>query len=89
VRKLSHPRLGAKLKELDPPKGLGELVHKLILGTDVACLDAPLCQTVSDEVVPHPDVFAPFMEHEFLGQGQSGLAIHPKFHRCSSCQGTK
>jgi hypothetical protein len=63
VRKLSHPRPGTKLKELDPPKGLVEQVGKLILGVDVARMDAPFCQTVTDEVVSHPNVLAPFMEH--------------------------
>jgi hypothetical protein len=74
VGKLSHPEPGTKLKELDPPKGLGEQVRKLILGVDVACLDAFFCQTITDEVVPHPDVLAPFMKHGVLGQSQSGLA---------------
>jgi hypothetical protein len=59
---LGHPGPRAKLKKLDPPKGLGEQVNKLILGVDVARFDASFCQTVTDEVVPHPDVFAPFME---------------------------
>ena len=59
---LDHPGPGAKLKELDPPKGLGEQVRKLVLGVDVARLDAPVLQAASDEVVPHPDVLAPFME---------------------------
>jgi hypothetical protein len=58
----------AKLKELDPPKGLYELVRKMILGVDVAHLDTPFCQAVKDEVVPHSNVLAPFMEHEVLGQ---------------------
>jgi len=40
VGKFDHPGPGAKLKELDPPKGLGEQVCKLILGVDVARLDA-------------------------------------------------
>jgi hypothetical protein len=80
VGKFSHPRPGTKLKELDPPKGLGEQVRKLILGVDVACMDAPFCQTVTDEVVSHPDVLASFMEHGVLGQRQGGLAVHPKFH---------
>jgi hypothetical protein len=79
VAKLSHPGPGTKLKELDPSKALGEQVRKLILGVDVARLDAPFCQTVTDEVVPHPDVPAPFMEHRVLGQSQSGLAVHPEF----------
>jgi hypothetical protein len=34
-------------------------------------------------VVSHPDVLAPFMEHGVLGQCQSGLAVHPEFHRSS------
>jgi hypothetical protein len=83
VGKFSHPRPGTKLKKLNPPKGLGEQVRKLILGVDVACMDAPFCQTVTDEVVSHPDVLAPFMEHGVLGQCQGGLAVHPKFH-CSN-----
>ena len=41
VGKLDHPGPGAKLKELDPPKGLGEQIRKLVLGVDVARLDAP------------------------------------------------
>ena len=59
----------AELKELDPPKRLGKLVRKLVLGVDVACLDAPFLQTASDEVVPHPDVLTPFMENGVLCQG--------------------
>jgi hypothetical protein len=82
VGKLSHSRPRTKLKELDPPKGLGEQIHKLVL-VDVARLDASFCQTVTDEVVPHPDVLAPFMEHGVLGQRQGGLAVHPEFH-CSN-----
>ena len=83
VGKLGHPGPGAKLKKLDPPKGLGEQVCKLILGVDVARLDAPFCQAVSDEVVSQSDVLAPFMEYGVLGQCQSGLAVHPEFHRSS------
>jgi hypothetical protein len=83
VGKLDHPGPGTKLKELDPPKGLGEQVHKLVLGVDVACFDAPFLQAASDEVVPHPDVLAPFMENGVLCQGQSGLAVHPELHRSS------
>jgi hypothetical protein len=82
-RLLDHPGPGTKLKELDPPKGLGEQVRKLVLGVDVACLDAPFLQAASDEVVPHPDVLAPFMENGVLCQGQSGLAVHPELHRSS------
>jgi hypothetical protein len=40
-------------------------------------------QTASDEVVPHPDMLAPFMKNRVLCQGQSGLAVHPEFHRFS------
>jgi hypothetical protein len=80
---LDHPGLGAELQEPNPPKRLGEQVCKLILGVDVACLDAPFLQTASDEMVPHPDVLAPFMENGVLGQHQSGLAVHSEFHRSS------
>jgi hypothetical protein len=83
VGNLDHPGLRAELQEPDPPKRLGEQVCKLILGVDVACLDAPFLQTASDEVVPHPDVLAPFMENGVLGQGQSGLAVPSEFHRSS------
>jgi hypothetical protein len=83
IGKLDHPGPGTKLKELDPSKGFDERVRKLVLGVDVACLDAPFLQAVSDEVVPHPDVLAPFMEIEVLCQGQSGLAVHPELHRSS------
>jgi hypothetical protein len=83
VEQLGHPGPQARLKELDPPKGLGEQIRKLILSVDVSRLDAPFCQTVTDEVVPHPDVLASFMEHGVIGQRQSGLAVHLKFH-CSS-----
>jgi hypothetical protein len=80
---LGHPGPGAKLKKLDPPKGLGEQVRKLILGVDVARLDAPFCQAVTDKVLPHPNVLAPFIEHGVLGQHQSRLAVHPEFHHCT------
>ena len=83
VGRLDHPGPGAKLKELDPPKGLGEQIRKLILGVDVARLDASFLQAASDEVIPHPDVLAPFVENGVLRQGQSGLAVHPELH-CSS-----
>jgi hypothetical protein len=55
----------------------------LILGVDIACLDAPFLQTASDEVIPRPDVLALFMENEVLHQGQSGLAIYSELHRSS------
>jgi hypothetical protein len=80
---LDHLDPGAKLKELDPPKGLGEQICKLVLGVDVARLEAPYLQAASDEVVPHPDVLAPFMKNGVLCQGQSGLAVHPEFHHSS------
>jgi hypothetical protein len=76
VRNLDHPGLGAELQEPDPPKRLGEQVCKLILGIDVACLDAPFLQTALN-------VLAPFMENGVLGQGQSRLAVHSEFHRSS------
>jgi hypothetical protein len=41
VGELEHPNPRAKLKELDPPKGLGEQICKPVLGVDVACLEAP------------------------------------------------
>jgi hypothetical protein len=66
VGNLDHPDLGAEIQEPDPPKMLGEQVCKLVLSVDVVCLDAPFLQTVSDEVVPHPDVLAPFMENGVL-----------------------
>jgi hypothetical protein len=73
VVNLDHLGLGAELQELDPPKRLGEQVCKLILGVDVACLDAPFLQTASDKVVPHPDVLAPFMENEVLVRARADL----------------
>jgi hypothetical protein len=66
VKELDHPDPRVKLKELDPPKGLGEQIRKLILGVDVAHLQAPFLQAASDEVVPHPDVLAPFMKNVVL-----------------------
>jgi hypothetical protein len=50
---------------------------------DVARLEVPFLQAVSDEVTPHPDVLAPFIKNEVLCQGQSGLAVHPEFHHPS------
>ena len=78
VGELNHPGPRAELKELDLPKGLGEQVRKMVLGVDVARPNAPFLQTASDEVVPHPDVLATFMEDGVLCQGQSGLAVHPE-----------
>jgi hypothetical protein len=83
VGELDHPNPGAKLKELDPPKGFGEQICKLVLGVDVTRLEAPFLQAASDEVVPHPNVLALFMKNGVLCQGQSGLAVHPEFHRSS------
>jgi hypothetical protein len=83
VGELNHPDPGAKLNELDPPKGLGEQIRKLILGVDVARLEALSLQAASDEVVSHPDVLAPLMKNKVLCQDQSGLAVHPEFHRSS------
>jgi hypothetical protein len=40
-RELDHLDPGAKLKELDPPKGLGEQIRKLVLDVDVARLEVP------------------------------------------------
>jgi hypothetical protein len=80
---LDHPDPVAKLKELDPPKGLGEQIHKLVLGVDVARLEVSFLQAASNEVIPHLDVLAPFMKNGVLCQGQSGLAVHPEFHRSS------
>ena len=78
---MNHPNPGAKFEELDPPKGLGEQVCELILGVDVARLDAPFFHTAADEVIPQSDVLAPFVEHGVLCQGQGGLAVHQELHR--------
>jgi hypothetical protein len=83
VGELDHPNPRAKLKELDPLKGLGEQIRKLVLDVDVARLEAPFLQVASDKMAPHPDVLAPFMKNGVLCQGQSGLAVHPEFHRSS------
>jgi hypothetical protein len=85
VGELDHPDPGAKLKKLDPPKGLGEQIRKLVLGVDVARLEAPFLQAASDEVLPHPDVLAPYMKNGVLCQGQSGLAVHLEFYRSDAC----
>jgi hypothetical protein len=79
--RVAHPE--AKLKKLDPPKGLGEQIRKLVLSVDVARLETPFLQAASDEVAPHSNVLAPFMKNVVLCQGQSGLAVHPEFHRSS------
>jgi hypothetical protein len=77
---LNHPNLGAKLLELDPPKGLGEKVGELILGVDVVGLDALLIQTAPDKVVLDADMLAALMENGVLCQGQGGLVVHPELH---------
>jgi hypothetical protein len=66
VGELDHPDPGAKLNELDPPKGLGGQICKLVLGVDVARLEAPFLQAASNKVVPHPDVLTPFMKNKVL-----------------------
>ena len=73
VGNLNHPDLGAEFQEPDPPKRLGEQVCKLIPGVDVACLDVSFLQTASDEVVPHPDVLAPFMKDGFFARARADL----------------
>jgi hypothetical protein len=40
VGELDHPDPAAKLKEFDPPKGLGKQIRKLVIGVDVAHLEA-------------------------------------------------
>jgi hypothetical protein len=69
VEELDHPDPGAKLKKLDPLKGLGEQIRKLVLGVDVTRLEVPFLQAASNEVVSHPDVLAPFMKNGVLWQG--------------------
>ena len=63
---LNHPNPGAKLLELDPPKGLGEKVGELILGVDVAGLNAPLIQAAPNEVVLDSDMLDALMEDGVL-----------------------
>ena len=65
---LNHSNPGAKLLELDPSKGLGEKVGELILGVDVAGLDAPFIQAAPDEVVLDADMLAALMEDGVLRQ---------------------
>jgi hypothetical protein len=62
-----------ELQELDPPKRLGEQVRELILGVDVARLDAPIVQTPSDEVAPHPHMLAPVMKNGFFARARVDL----------------
>ena len=77
---LSHPNPRAKLLELDPPKGLGEEVSEVVLGVDVAGLDAPLIQATPNEMVLDADMLAALMEDRVLRQSQGGLAVHPELH---------
>jgi hypothetical protein len=79
VGELDHPDPEAKLKELDPPKGLGEQIHKLVLGVDVARLETPFFQAASDEVVPHPDVLATFMKIWFFARARADLLFTLSF----------
>ena len=73
--------------ELDLPKGHGEKVGKLVVGVDVAGLDAPLVQVALDEVVLDTDMLAVLMEDGVLRQGQGGLAVHLELHCfCISAQ---
>jgi hypothetical protein len=73
VGELDHPDPEAKLKKLDPPKGLDEQIRKLVIGVDVARLEAPFLQAASDEVVPHPNVLAPFMKMRLFARARSDL----------------
>jgi hypothetical protein len=66
VGELDHLNPGAKLKELDTPKGLGEQIRKLVLSVDVACLEDPFLQAASNEVVPHLNVLAPLIKNMVL-----------------------
>ena len=70
---LNHPNPGTKLLELDPPKGLGEKVGELILGVDVACLDAPLIQAAPNEVVLDLDMLVALMEDGFFAKAKADL----------------
>jgi hypothetical protein len=86
-RELNHPNPGAKLLELDPPKGLREEVGELILGVDVAGLDALLIQAAPNEVELDSDMLAALMEDGVLCQGQGRLVVHPELHCfCISAQ---
>jgi len=56
------------LLELGLPQQLGENVTQLISSGDMAGLDAPILQAISDEVVLDANVLAPFVEDGILGQ---------------------
>jgi hypothetical protein len=59
--------------ELDPPKGHGEKVGKLVLSVDVAGLDAPLIQAAPDKVVLNADMLATLMEDGFFTKAKADL----------------
>jgi hypothetical protein len=64
------------LLKLGLAQGLGQNVGELISSGDVASLDASFFQTLSDEVILGPDVFASIMEDMILCQGKGRLAIY-------------
>ena len=64
------------LLELGLPQQLGENVSQVISSGNMAGLDAPILQTIPDEVILDVDVLAFFMEYKVLGQSQDRLAIH-------------
>ena len=70
---MNHPNPGAKLLELDPPKGPGEKIGELILGVDVAGLDAPLIQTAPDEVVLDADMLVALIKTRFFVKAKADL----------------
>jgi hypothetical protein len=45
---LDYPNFLEQSKELDPPKGFGEQIRKLVLGVDIACLEASFLQAALD-----------------------------------------
>jgi hypothetical protein len=55
------PILGQSLRNLILPRGLMSR-SELVLGVDIEHLEVPFLQAASDEVVPHPDVLAPFIK---------------------------
>jgi hypothetical protein len=52
----------------------------MVLGVDVVGPDTPFIQAATDEVIPHPYVFAALMEDRVLCQGQGRLVVHPELH---------
>ena len=65
---LLQPNPLPHLLELGLPQRLGEDISQLISGGNVAGLDAPILQTIPDEVVLDANVLASFMEDRILGQ---------------------